>query len=339
MPGGGEEPQLHQRLRELLPSARAVSCQVVATFLDIRGFSTFSAQGESFDSALYLRSAYSAILAEYFPDADFFKPTGDGLFIVHDLPDDAEQVPVTVSSLLTRSVALIDEFGQITDGDYMVNFAVPQQLGIGIARGSVTRLESGGVVLDYTGRCLNLAARLMDKARPYGVVFHDKHAAHLMDEEIATSFSEDRVCIRGISDQEPIPIFISAGVDISRADREPVPQSKNTWGNTSSVSVAEILKSSSYSFWLPRAPRSYERAGVYIVYPNYDEQGNQSGNRSFTLFGDVKERPQGVVVMIDMSTVKGHLANVPPTTITKLLGRTKTTFVTFTTFCGPSDDS
>jgi hypothetical protein len=55
------EPQLHERLRELLGSARAESCQVVATFLDIRGFSTFSAQGESFDSALYLRSVFGGL--------------------------------------------------------------------------------------------------------------------------------------------------------------------------------------------------------------------------------------------------------------------------------------
>jgi hypothetical protein len=51
-----ERQPLHERLRELLGSARAESCRVVATFRDIRGFSTFSAQGESFDSALYLRT-------------------------------------------------------------------------------------------------------------------------------------------------------------------------------------------------------------------------------------------------------------------------------------------
>jgi hypothetical protein len=138
VPPAKRRPQLHERLRELLPTAQAESCQVVATFLDIRGFSTFSARGESFDSALYLRSVYSEILASHFDDSDFFKPTGDGLLLIHELPADAQRVPSIVSSILARSVALADDFGDITAEDYMVNFAVPQQLGVGIARGSAT---------------------------------------------------------------------------------------------------------------------------------------------------------------------------------------------------------
>ena len=180
--------QLHEQLRGLLPSAHAESCQVVAMFLDIRGFSSFAAKGESFDSALYLRSVYTAILTSYFPDVDFFKPTGDGLFLVHELPSEAPKVPAVVSSVLARCVSLVDAFGLITAEDYMVNFPVPQLLGVGVARGSVTRLVSGTRVLDYTGRCLNLAARLMDKARPFGVVFSDIHAPQLMDPRSLPSF-------------------------------------------------------------------------------------------------------------------------------------------------------
>jgi class 3 adenylate cyclase len=186
--------QLHERFKELLGTARAETCQVVATFLDIRGFSTFSAQGESFDSALYLRSAFSTILSQ-FPDAVFFKPTGDGLLLIHELPVNAQQVPEIVSSILVRSLALVESFGQITSDDFMINFPVPQKLGVGVARGSATRLVSDGGVLDYTGRCLNLAARLMDKARPSGVVFADSHAKYLLTPELALRFSDDAVCI------------------------------------------------------------------------------------------------------------------------------------------------
>ncbi len=118
------EPQLHERLRELLGSARAESCQVVATFLDIRGFSTFSAQGESFDSALYLRSVFTTILSSHFDDAAFFKPTGDGLLLIHELPQNAEAVPGIVSSILSRAVVLVSAFGQITADDFMINFAL-----------------------------------------------------------------------------------------------------------------------------------------------------------------------------------------------------------------------
>ena len=123
--------QLHERFRELLGSARAESCQVVSTFLDIRGFSTFTAHGESFDTALYLRSAFSTVLSVHFPDAAFFKPTGDGLLVIHELPGDAQQVPQIVSSILSRCVSLVATFGQITANDYMINFPVPQTVGCG----------------------------------------------------------------------------------------------------------------------------------------------------------------------------------------------------------------
>jgi hypothetical protein len=159
-------PQLHEQFRELLGSAHAESCQVIATFLDIRGLSTFSAQGESFDTALYLRSVFSTVLSAHFPDATFFKSTGDGLLLIHELPADARQVPDVVSSVLSRCVSLVGAFGQITADDYMINFPVPQMLGVGVARGSVTRLMSDASVLDYTGRCLNLAAEFGESDHP-----------------------------------------------------------------------------------------------------------------------------------------------------------------------------
>jgi class 3 adenylate cyclase len=223
-----DEAQLHERLRTLLRNAHAESCQVVATFLDIRAFSAFAARSESFDAAIYLRSVYQKVLSSVFPDADFFKPTGDGLLVVHQLPSTSEQVPPFVSSILRRCVSLVQDFGHITDDDFIVNFTVPQQLGIGVARGSVTRLVSGALVLDYTGRCLNLAARLMDKARPSGVVFADPHASRLIDEELAASFTADRVCIRGIAEETPIAVSITDDVSLSQADPEPITSSRNT---------------------------------------------------------------------------------------------------------------
>jgi hypothetical protein len=59
---------------------------VVAILLDIRGFSNFAERGGSFDTAYYLRSIYTTILRGRFPDRDFFKPTGDGMMLIHHLP-------------------------------------------------------------------------------------------------------------------------------------------------------------------------------------------------------------------------------------------------------------
>lgn len=329
-------PQLHEQFRELLGSARAESCQVIATFLDIRGFSTFSAQGESFDSALYLRSVFSTVLSAHFADANFFKSTGDGLLLVHELPADAQQAPEIVSSVLSRCVSLVAVFGQITADDYLINFPVPQKLGVGVARGSVTRLMADSGVLDYTGRCLNLAARLMDKARPAGVVFADRHARLLMDAEVAKLFTDDEVCIRGISEEEPIAILISDGVEIAPSDREAIADANHVWGEEQTLSVEEVRNSSSYAFYLPRAPRSYERVGVHVKYPMIGKDGRRTTTVSWLdVPGTCLEQPDGPVVLIDFRPVKEKLKHLPATTTGKVLGftKTKTTSVTFTPFC------
>jgi class 3 adenylate cyclase len=332
------EPQLHERLRALLPSARAESCQIIATFLDIRGFSTFSAAGESVDIALYLRAAYSAILRDYFSDAVFFKPTGDGLLVVHELSDDTEQVKALVNSILERSLTLVKGFGTITSTDVLINFEVPSELGIGIARGTVTKLVAGGFVLDYTGRCLNLAARLMDKARPCGVVFADSHALNLMSQESATRFHQDRICIRGIADTDPMAVFVSSDVRIARGDREPLPESRFTWGDASELSVAEVRETSGYSFWLPRTPRSFEEVGVHFEYPSLDKNGKDTGTvHSIDLEGELDERPSGPVVTVSFDSVKRALQAVAETTLT--FWGNKKTRVKFTPFICVVDDN
>jgi class 3 adenylate cyclase len=333
------EQQLNERLRELLGSARAESCQVVATFLDIRGFSTFSAQGESFDSALYLRSVFNTILSAHFDDTVFFKPTGDGLLLIHELPPNALEVPAFISSILSRAVTLVAAFGQITEDDYMIPFPVPEKLGVGIARGSATRLVSEGVVLDYTGRCLNLAARLMDKARPSGVVFADARAKQLMTPEVAMLFTDDEVCIRGISEQEPMPILISTEVDIAASDREPILEARQIWGVERTLSVAEVRESASHAFYLPRPPRSSERVGVHVEYPLFDKDGKRKDSISWLdVCGEYFHQPHGALVQIELKQVKDRIKQLPATTTGKLLGITKKTYVTFTPFCEPDDD-
>jgi len=329
---------LHERLRELLGSAKAEGCNVVATFLDIRGFSSFSSQGQSFDAALYLRAVYQIILSEYFNDATFFKPTGDGLLLIHELPTDREDVPALVSSILSRATDLVTSFGEITNDDYMINFPVPQKLGVGIARGSATRLVSDGGVLDYTGRCLNLASRLMDKARPFGVVFSDSRADQLLTSEVSVLFGDDAVCLRGISEQLAVPILVSAGVEIEESDREPVLESRRTYGDEVTMSVSETRASSRHGFYLRRVPHSYERVGVHVEYPLFDDAGKKKGTVSWLdVYGDYLEQPNGALVTIDLEAVKHRIRDIPESVTGKVLGWTKTTRVNFTPFIEPSE--
>ena len=290
------EVQLHERLRQLLMSARSESCQVVATFLDIRGFSAFSTRGESFDVAYYLRSAFSAILSLYFADATYFKTTGDGLMVIHELSDDRETVPGTVSSILKRSVELVRVFPDITEGDFMVPPPVPEDLGIGIARGPATRLVSGDLIVDYTGRCLNLAARLMDKARPRGVVFNDSHPDLMMTAEVAELFSPDKVCIRGISEEKALPIRISTGVKIWPSDREPPSRTSERWGSPIDLTVKEVRQTPLYGFYLPRPPNASEVPTVYVECPLLNAKNEVTGAITTTqIQGTTEETPRGTV--------------------------------------------
>ena len=83
------EQQLHERLRELLGSARAESCQVVATFLDIGASQPFLLR--AIHSTLPCTSDLSSIpfCQRTWSDTVFFKPTGDGLLLIHELPSNS----------------------------------------------------------------------------------------------------------------------------------------------------------------------------------------------------------------------------------------------------------
>lgn len=215
----------------------------------------------------------------------------------------------------------------------MVTGPAPERLGIGIARGTATRLVSEGIVLDYTGRCLNLAARLMDKARPNGVVFHDGYASELMDETIATSFLSDTAWIRGISEQKPLPIYKTESVLIRPADREPTHESEYQYGEPTYLTVADVRRLTSFGFHLPHAPQKYQQAGVFVQYPSYDTEARDTGYvSSFTIEeGQIEEHPDSFVMYISLEGVKAAIKNLP--TSTKFLVWDSNTKVTFIPYC------
>lgn len=73
---------MHTEFRKLLDDVTGVSEFVLAVNIDIRGLSSFSMRVESPETAIYLKRVYTRIIEDYFPNASFFKPTGDGLLII-----------------------------------------------------------------------------------------------------------------------------------------------------------------------------------------------------------------------------------------------------------------
>jgi class 3 adenylate cyclase len=299
-------------LESLLPTARADNCQVVATFLDVRGFSSYAEIGDTSNVAAYLRSVYTTILRDYFPDRSFFKPTGDGLLLIHELVlEKSSEWPATIQGLLERSIALVAEFPRLTVSDLAVAPPVPADLGIGMSRGSATKIISGSVILDYTGRPLNRAARLMDKARPRGVAFYDTHPEQVLaDSDVASLFRVESVCLRGIADSEPIQIFVTGNVVIDPRDREPINDVQKIFGEKVSLTVADVRTYDNYPFELPRRPRMVENVGVRVDYERFVD-GQSLGWYQLDLLGQAEQAEDSWNVRIDFNQVKPIVANSP----------------------------
>jgi len=196
---------MYTEFRGLLEKAKGVSQQIVAINLDIRGFTPFCEGKDSFDVAAYITKIYMKIIDGYFSEANFYKPTGDGLLIVILCE---KQVKATVNKIMESCLKLVEVFGNLCEREEVIYFPTPDKIGIGIARGSACCIVSGDKILDYSGKVLNLASRLMDLARPSGIIFHSNLGFKLLSDEHKRSFQKDsEVYIRGIAEEKPVTVY------------------------------------------------------------------------------------------------------------------------------------
>jgi class 3 adenylate cyclase len=265
---------MHKNLREFLHSAQGESQHVVVVFLDIRGFTSFARIAESTEAADFLKCAYTTMLDRYFRDAVFFKLTGDGMLVLYNYSD-AASLKRTLRKTVKISLELLEAFPTLTSTDPMVNFTVPQNLGIGLARGSATVLRSGDTVLDYSGRPLNLAARLMDMARPSGVVLDESFGYDLLDERTRRRFASTQAYIDGIAEDVPIMVHYLA-------DRTRIPErNKFPINRFTRVSQAEILPYSeirergNFRHTLKQEPARTDDIEVHVSYSQARPDGSK----------------------------------------------------------------
>ena len=217
---------VYEHFRTHLDEAVGISEFVIAVNLDVRGFSRFSLAVESGEAALYIKSVYKRVLNDYFPRAKFTKPTGDGLLLV--IPYTEKDLVERLSETLEAALKVVDEFPTITSGNAMINFEVPRHVGIGISRGAACKLQAGDLTLDYSGKVLNHASRLMDVARPAGVVFDKALGNHLLPDKLLGRFDPADIYLRGIAEEKPVTIYYTKELTkISRAQQTPL--SKPVW--------------------------------------------------------------------------------------------------------------
>lgn len=199
--------QLHHRLDDLKYNVE----WVISIVIDIRGFTTFSTKVESQDVATYIKRFYKQLSKEYFKGAGFYKPTGDGLLIIYNYNRDSV-VDVT-KDVLENCVRCVREYPGFLLGDDMINFKIPDSIGIGVARGSATRLKDEFGVFDYSGKIINLSAKLNNIARPSGIAVSGdcyNDILEIKDEE-GPVFNVQKVNVQGI--EEAQVVYYSREVD------------------------------------------------------------------------------------------------------------------------------
>jgi len=196
---------MHRELKKLLKKATGKSEFAIAVTVDIRDFSSFAGREDSTGVAEFIKRFYLKLISKYFPKARYFKPMGDGLLIIYTYTEGT--LRKVTNEIFQSCLNLVSEFSSICAGDEMINFDVPDRVGIGISRGSVCCLVSGDKILDYSGRCLNLSARLMDLARPSGIVFDGGFGLDILSDELKGQFEKDNVFVKGIAEIHPIEIY------------------------------------------------------------------------------------------------------------------------------------
>jgi len=257
---------MHRMFRKLLENATGVSEFIIAINIDIRGFSSFSKRVESPDVAMFIKKVYMKLIDNYFPNASFFKPTGDGLLII--IPYSEENLEDIARQTIASCLKILTEFGALCSNDPMINFEVPRRVGIGISRGTACRLVSKNKTLDYSGRALNLASRLMDLARPTGIVFDAGFGIELLSDNQIKLFAKDSVYIKGIAEKEPIDIYYTKELTrISPLNKHPLKKIK--WNTITDTKTLKQIKDFGprFAYDLPTEPMDPDNIKVKIEHP------------------------------------------------------------------------
>lgn len=266
------------QFRKLLMDAVGETKLVIAVNLDVRGFSPFSKR-DSIEVGLFIKKTYIKLVDDYFKDVSFVKPTGDGLLIVieHGETDYAMIMARTVETC----ISVVRDFPSFFSDDEAVRFEVPKRIGIGLSSGPACRLVSGdGETIDYSGKTLNLASRLMDFARPSGVVFDSELGFHLLSSELSKLFVKDSVCVRGIAENTPIDIYRTRDTVIRVSDRKP----KEGWRKQIKRLTAEDIRDTArrnmkHRFMLREVPINADKIVIRAIYPRGGPEGKRARSR------------------------------------------------------------
>ncbi|MCH7483985.1 MAG: adenylate/guanylate cyclase domain-containing protein [Chloroflexi bacterium] len=296
-----------RRLRSLLDDATGKSEFVIVVVADIRGFSEFSKSHESPDVAMYIKRVYIRLIDKYFPFGNFFKATGDGLLVT--IPFDEKTLQEMARKTVESALACHKEFSQICKGDPMVNVETPDRIGIGIARGTACCIVSGDEIVDYSGHLLNLASRLMDIARPSGIVIDGAFGVELLKPTTAKRFLQHDVYVRSVAEELAIRVYTSQDVEIEPRFQHPL--TVLNWEELKVTKPLSVWKKSPeyYSHVLPSRPSEPGRIQIQF------EQSHGTGEDTWILEYEsddffYKEVGNESIVQVSLVPIRDRLAEM-----------------------------
>ena len=117
---------MHKEFLKLLEKATGRSEDVIAINLDIRSFTPFCKTVDSLRVATYITRVYLKIIKDYFKNASYYKPTGDGLIII--IPYTRENLHEVANLAIESCLKLLQDFSSLCIDDPMINYSTPQKL-------------------------------------------------------------------------------------------------------------------------------------------------------------------------------------------------------------------
>lgn len=299
---------MHKEFLKLLEKATGRSEYVIAINLDIRGFTPFCKEVDSVDVATYIKKIYLKIINNYFENASYYKPTGDGLILI--IPYTEETLKKVTNSTIESCLALLKDFGSLCIDEPMITYPTPQKIGIGLTRGSACCIRTEDKILDYSGRILNLASRLMDLARPSGIIFDDSFGIDLLSDETKELFSDETGYVRGVAEEEPIKIYYTKKHTlIPDSFKKPLKGPKwHTDVDEISFATFKDLEPK-YRISLSKKPLDENKITVEISHPIPDVKGYTTTHYYPIAHGAIEYLHKGNrhAVRIDVDTIRKNL--------------------------------
>ncbi|MCE5180245.1 MAG: hypothetical protein LLG15_00440 [Betaproteobacteria bacterium] len=278
---------------------------VIIVVCDIRNFSGFSTEREAPEMAIFISKFYEKLLSDYFTDAVFAKPTGDGLIMAFKHKSNQADLLIVAESVLNKCLKAVADYPAMLTNDLMINFPLPPKIGFGVARGTAFCLFAGEEIIDYSGQILNLASRLNDLAKPSGIVIDEAFLAGAIPEKIRKLFRTESVYIRGIAEDSPRMIFCSKDVIIPESSKHPLNSYKweKTEIKTTYLKVKNVV--GSYTISLPAEPLTKDKCKIKMSWASVINPGHTSSIEvtPYTLANDA----EGFSVIFDLGATKKEI--------------------------------